>query len=57
MVFARNALASGRQACFFTKKAIAKGKVNKERFSLAGNAKVMLEMDSVPKVRDEVVGP
>jgi hypothetical protein len=36
MLFARNALASGPQACFLTEKAIAKGKAGKGRFYLAG---------------------
>jgi hypothetical protein len=30
---------------------------NQEGFSLAGDTKIMLERDSVPKVRDELGGP
>jgi hypothetical protein len=43
MLFARNALTSGPQACFFAEMAIPKAKVGKGRFSLAGNTKIMLE--------------
>jgi hypothetical protein len=43
MLFARNALTSGPQACFFAEMAIPKAKVGKGQFSLAGNTKIMLE--------------
>jgi hypothetical protein len=53
MLSARNALVSGPPAGFFAGKRIAKVRLGKGRFSLAGNTKIMVKKDFVPKVRDE----